>query len=206
MSARNLLKVNNNQSGSGLNWFCPPKQWSMENGCLSIYPDAKTDFWQRTHYGFRNDNGHFLYIEVPDNFILTTRVRFFSTHQYDQAGLMVRISPDFWLKTSIEFEPDEPNRLGAVVTRYGYSDWSTQDISKQVTEYLLRIQREENDFIVEYRPSENEHWSQIRMAHLEISTETTVQCGLYACSPLEAGFKAEFEYLDFEIHSEINTM
>ena len=199
MSARNLLKVSDDQSDSRLNWFSPPKKWSMEKDRLTIYPDAKTDFWQRTHYGFLNDNGHFFYIEVPDNFILTTRIHFFPQHQYDQAGLMVRISPDFWLKTSIEFEPDEPNRLGAVVTRFGYSDWSTQDISKQVKEYLLRIQQDGQDFIVEYRPSKNVHWSQIRMAHLEISAGTTVQCGLYACSPIEAGFKAEFEFLNYEI-------
>ena len=199
MSAWNLLEENNTQSSSELNWFCPPKQWSMENGHLTIYPDAKTDFWQRTHYGFQNDNGHFFYIAVQNNFILTTKARFFPQHQYDQAGLMVRISPDYWLKTSIEYELDEPNRLGAVVTRYGYSDWSTQDISKQVLEYQLRIQREGQDFTVEYRPTNDAHWSQIRMAHLEILEGTTVQCGLYACSPIDAGFKAEFIFLNFEI-------
>jgi regulation of enolase protein 1 (concanavalin A-like superfamily) len=206
MSARNLLKGNDAQSGSGLNWFCPPKQWSLENGHLTLFPDAKTDYWQRTHYGFQNDNGHFFYTEAHDDFILTTKARFFPAHQYDQAGLMVRISPDFWLKTSIEFEPDEPNRLGAVVTRYGYSDWSTQDISKQVAEYQLRIRRESEDYFVEYRPSDEAHWSQIRMAHLENVAGSAVQCGLYACSPIEAGFKAEFEFLDFETRSGVNTL
>ena len=206
MSARNLLKENDSPSSAGLTWFCPPKQWSVNNGLLTLYPDASTDFWQRTHYGFQNDNGHFFYIETRDNFTLTTKVRIYPQHQYDQAGLMVRISPDFWIKTSIEFEPDEPNRLGAVVTRYGYSDWSTQDISKQVQEYQLRIQREGQDFIVEYRPSAQAHWSQIRMAHLEISAGSAVQCGLYACSPVDTGFKAEFEFLDLETRSGVSTM
>jgi regulation of enolase protein 1 (concanavalin A-like superfamily) len=111
---------------------------------------------------------------------------------------MVRLSPDFWLKTSIEFEPDESNRLGAVVTRHGYSDWSTQDIAKSVTEYELRVHREKDDYFVEYRQSETDHWSQIRMAHLENTEEALVQCGLYACSPINAGFKAQFEYLRIE--------
>ena len=198
MSTRNLLREIDSQPNSGLNWFCPPNQWTLENGRLTLYPDAKTDYWQRTHYGFQNDNGHFFYVEVSGDFTLTTQVRFFPQNQYDQAGLMVRISPDYWLKTSIEFEPDEPNRLGAVVTRYGYSDWSTQDISKQVNEYQLRIRRETDDYIVEYRPSDGDHWSQIRMAHLEKPQESVVQCGLYACSPIEAGFRADFEYLKLE--------
>jgi len=198
MPAINLLRKLDTQPLSDLNWFCPPSQWSHKNGSLTLHPDGKTDFWQRTHYGFQNDNGHFLFAEVEGDFILIANVRFFPQHQYDQAGLMVRISSDYWLKTSIEFEPDEPNRLGAVVTRHGYSDWSTQDITKQVNEYQLRIQREADDYIVAYRRSDSDQWSQIRMAHLENMRESAVQCGLYACSPIEAGFKAEFEYLNFE--------
>ena len=115
---------------------------------------------------------------------------------------MVRFSPDFWLKTSIEYEPDEPNRLGAVVTRYGYSDWSTQDISKQVREYHLRIRREGNDYITDYRQSGKDPWSQIRMAHLENIEKKNVQCGLYACSPIQSGFKARFEFLEIETDSQ----
>ena len=198
MPALDLLKLLERQLDSGLRWFCPPTQWSLKNGILTLHPDPKTDYWQRTHYGFQNDNGHFLYRQVEGDFVLTAKVRFTPQHQYDQAGLMVRISPDFWLKTSIEFEPDEPNRLGVVVTRHGYSDWSTQDISKGVREYQLRIQRERDDYIVQYQPSEDESWSQIRMAHLENAGGTAVQCGLYACSPIEAGFKAEFETLRLE--------
>ena len=206
MYAKNLLKKMDSQPTSGLSWFCPPDRWSLENGRLTLYPDAKTDYWQRTHYGFQNDNGHFFYTEMVGNFILTTKVRFFPQHQYDQAGLMVRISSDYWLKTSIEFEPDEPNRLGAVVTRYGYSDWSTQDISKQVTEYQLRVHRDTDDYTVEYRQFDQDPWSQIRMAHLEILAGSTVQCGLYACSPVDTGFKAEFEFLDLETRSGVSTM
>ncbi len=201
MSVLILSEEFDTQLNSGLRWFCPPTKWSLEDGNLVIHPDAKTDYWQRTHYGFQNDNGHFLYTEVDRNFVMTTKVRFFPQHQYDQAGLMVRISPNFWLKTSIEFESEEPNRLGAVVTRHGYSDWSTQDISKDIFEYQLRIRREGDDYIVEYRQSEQENWSQIRMAHLENNDQTAVRCGLYACSPIASGFIAHFEYLKIESSS-----
>jgi hypothetical protein len=34
-------------------------------------PDAPTDFWQRTHYGFRADNGHFLHREADGEFVLS---------------------------------------------------------------------------------------------------------------------------------------
>jgi regulation of enolase protein 1 (concanavalin A-like superfamily) len=201
MSAVNMLDHLNLQQGSALNWFCPPHRWFLEEGKLSLYPDPKTDFWQRTHYGFQNDNGHFLFTAIEGDFVLTTKARFFPKNQYDQAGLMVRISPDFWLKTSIEFEPAEPNRLGAVVTRHGYSDWSTQDISSNIQAYQLRIRREKDDYIVDYRQSDQMSWSQIRMAHLENAKGTIVQCGLYACSPIDGGFKVQFDYLSLETPS-----
>ena len=52
---------------------------------------AGTDFWQGTHYGFRVDNGHALLAEIGGDFALETRVRTQPVHQYDQAGLMVRL-------------------------------------------------------------------------------------------------------------------
>ncbi len=97
----------------------------------------------RTHYGFIYHDGPFLYANIDSSLdvIVSTHVTFTSKNQYDQvscfrpalslvlrssdcvqAGLMIRISPDCWLKTSIEYEgPSEPSRLGAVVTNNGFS-------------------------------------------------------------------------------------
>lgn len=190
---------------SRLHWYCPPSQWSIQESSLVIEPDAKTDYWQNTHYGFAVDNGPFLHLEMEGDFNFTTRVRFYPAHQYDQAGLMVRFSSDFWIKTAVEYEPDGPARLGAVVTDHGYSDWSTQNAPASLSELEFQIKREGNDFLVYYRevylPGESEaqeDWTQIRMAHLEPPEATAIQCGLYACSPIGAGFKAEFDYLRVE--------
>src|SRR5512137_1329844 len=92
-----------------LSWYCPPAKWRIRNSCLAIEPDAKTDYWQKTHYGFVPDNGHFLFAEVTGDVIMTTHVRFHPVNQYDQAGLMVRLSSHCWLKTSVEYEPHEPS-------------------------------------------------------------------------------------------------
>ena len=115
-----------------LQWHCEPAKWSIRPGdrILRISPDANTDFWQRTHYGFEADTGHFLYVRTSGDFVVTTKVTTHPRNQYDQAGLMVRLSPACWMKTSVEFEPDEPNRLGAVVTNAQYSDWSNSARTK----------------------------------------------------------------------------
>jgi uncharacterized protein len=188
-----------------LKWHCPPARWSIRASCLIMQPDAKTDFWQRTHYGFSADNGHLLYSEVAGDFALTTRVRFAPVHQYDQAGLMVRCSPDCWIKTSVEFEPGGPSRLGAVITRAGFSDWSTQDFPTEWDTIELRVELRGQDVLVEYRqpdaldsPAERTLWTQIRLGHLPIFGGSPVQAGVYACSPKAAGFSAEFDFLAIE--------
>jgi regulation of enolase protein 1 (concanavalin A-like superfamily) len=195
MAETALFESFSGQLDPRLEWFCPPDRFSLGAEGLCLWPAAQTDFWQRTHYGFRNDNGHFLYAVMEGDFVLTTKVHLYPENQYDQAGLMVRFSPDFWIKTSIEFEPQEPNRLGVVVTRQGFSDWSTQDVPKSWQDLQLRLRREGDDYLVEYWLNEQERWSQIRMAHLENPGQSALQCGLYACSPIAAGFKAQFEFL-----------
>jgi regulation of enolase protein 1 (concanavalin A-like superfamily) len=180
-----------------MQWFNPPQSYFIDKQrkCLVIQPDVHTDFWQKTHYGFVPDNGHFLYTEVAGDFILSTSIRFFPKHQYDQAGLMVRISPTCWLKTSVEYEPEEASRLGVVVTNSGYSDWSTQEYLSGQNEIALRVRREGGDYLVDYL-KDNSAWVQMRMAHLmEDNGITPVKAGLYACSPLGAGYKACFDFL-----------
>jgi regulation of enolase protein 1 (concanavalin A-like superfamily) len=183
-----------------LSWRCEPASWRVDSAamCLQLNPDATTDFWQRTHYGFEVDNGHFLYLEAAGDFVLTTKVTSNPLHQYDQAGLMVRLSPACWLKTSVEFEPDGSSRLGAVVTNGQYSDWSTQPIAAEVRTVWFRVRAEDNDYIVE-SSFNGQNWEQIRMARLlERPAAKSVSCGLYACSPKAAGYEAEFSFLRFE--------
>lgn len=176
-----------------LRWHHPPPSLRTGAGGLVIETAAETDFWQGTHYGFRVDNGHFLGIAMAGDFVIETRVRTEPIHQYDQAGLMIRLSQDCWLKTSVEFEPGHPSRLGAVVTNAGWSDWSTQDIQpEQGRDVAFRITRVGSDYVVEAAIQPDGHWTQIRLARLHADTGNEVQAGIYACSPKAAGLRASF--------------
>ena len=182
-----------------LSWRNEPSRWTVDvgRGCLRVEPDPGTDFWQRTHYGFRADNGHFLSAEAAGDFVLRTHVRFEPVHQYDQAGLMVRLSEECWLKTSVEYEPGATSRLGVVVTNHGYSDWSTQDIPSDRHAIWLRVRRTGADYLVE-ASADGTDWTQLRLAHLHDDHAGVVRAGLYACSPKAAGFAAEFDLLYLE--------
>jgi regulation of enolase protein 1 (concanavalin A-like superfamily) len=184
-----------------LQWLNPPSSWRVDaaRSRLLVEPAADTDFWQRTHYGFRADNGHFLHAEAARNGEITTTVLAMPRHQYDQAGLMLRASEDCWLKASVEYEPDGPGQLGAVVTNNGFSDWSLQDFpGAQPYSYALRIRWQGDDCFVEHAPDEAGPWRLMRVARLHRPSGVPLRCGIYACSPKGAGFQVEFASLRVE--------
>ena len=184
-----------------LTWENEPSKWNLGGNGLNIQPEGKNDLWQRTHYGIQNDNGHFLSVPIIEKkFSLTTRIRYQGRNEFDQAGLMVRISPKNWIKASVEFQPDAPDKLGAVVTNLGYSDWSCQNLINPSNEIILRIRTERPDFIIEYRlPGSPDKWIMIRIAHLHTDhLDIPLHAGIYCCSPVAEGFQAEFNYLEIE--------
>ncbi len=177
-----------------LAWLNEPENWSIDTAArrLVVWPGAETDFWQKTHYGFTADSGHFLHAPVSGDFTMTVGILFQPRHQYDQAGLMVRFSSQCWLKTSVEYEPEGASKLGVVATSGGFSDWSLQDFPRERHSVELRVRRMAADFLVDYREGAGADWSMIRMAHLAGVERLDALCGLYACSPKGAGFCAEF--------------
>lgn len=178
-------------------WLNEPEVWLVDTveRRLVVVADEKTDFWQKTHYGFAADNGHFLHASVSGDFTMTVQVFFHPRHQYDQAGLMVRFSSQCWLKTSVEYEPEGPLKLGVVATSGGFSDWSLQDFPRGVKSIELRVRRTSADLLVDYCHAPSADWTMIRMAHLSGVEHQAALCGLYACSPKAAGFRAEFANL-----------
>ena len=44
-----------------------PPEWRASGG-LHVVTGARTDFWQRTHYGFRRDDGHVYHLVVAGDF------------------------------------------------------------------------------------------------------------------------------------------
>lgn len=166
-------------------WSAAPRRWSP-GPPLEVLTDPETDFWQRTHYGFRRDNGHLLSAPVRGDFTLLVAVDYAPNAQYDQCGAFIRADPDNWIKCSVEYETAELSHLGSVVTLGGFSDWGTQEIASSVREITYRVQRAGEDFLVEWS-HDGAAWHQLRVCHFtDCPDELSV--GFYACSPTGAGF------------------
>jgi hypothetical protein len=176
-----------------LSWLNPPARYRLGEG-LEIWTDAETDFWQRTHYGFRRDDGHCLLTAVEGDFSLTTHVEYRPRAQYDQCGLIVRADRENWIKASTEYDNSAFSRLGSVVTNLGYSDWATQDIPSTHREMWYRISKEGPDFLIE-NSFDGQEWRQMRITHLH-APSASLQVGVYACSPIGQDFWCRFTRLE----------
>ncbi|MEW4371394.1 DUF1349 domain-containing protein [Paenibacillus kandeliae] len=178
----------------------PPESQQVQDEQLVVRSLPDSDFWLKTHYGFERYNGHVLYDEIKGDFDATVELSMKPQSTFDQSGLFIGIDRDNWLKTSIEYITDGPCHLGAVVTRLGFSDWSTRDMEQQIfTERLsFRVKREGEDFFVYFRiPGKQQEWEQLRIAHLDCPTGQPLRVGMYTASPMDRGFETTF--YSFEI-------
>ena len=196
----------------GLRWYCAPDAWKTttpgEEGYggewnlvisdtnehhLELYPPAKKDFWLKTYYRpiLIKDDGPVLYATLSEATVhtVTTHFTLFAQHQFDQAGIVIRLDYKHWIKTGIEVV-DGKARLSCVVTN-GYSDWSTQPWQQEKmttsssssgddktsttrVDCTIRVHcRTEGNFVVEARRNNNnnnnqatEDWELVRICHL----------------------------------------
>jgi regulation of enolase protein 1 (concanavalin A-like superfamily) len=171
-------------------WINQPQQYLVESDNITLYTDPGTDFWQRTYYGFRNDNGHAFVTERTGDFTFSLKTSFTPNMLYDQCGIVLYQDCDNWIKASVEYENNEYSRLGSVVTNLGYSDWGTTDISSEIRTVWYRLSRRGQDFLIEHS-KDGVSFFQMRMLHLHLPL-TSARIGIYACSPGKSSFKAIF--------------
>ena len=156
-----------------------------------LFTQPKTDLWQRTYYGFQNDNAPVLQMKTSEKyFSFIVKTEFDSKARFDQCGIVVYLDSENWMKASIEYENEQYQRLGSVVTNHGYSDWATTDIDASVKSMWYRLSRRESDYCIECS-TDGITFQQMRICHLWEGNEE-ISFGVYACSPVEGSFQAKF--------------
>ncbi len=145
-------------------WINQPKLSEITEQYVKIITEPNTDFWQRSYYGFRNNNAPAFLFESETNFSFTAKASFDYRARFDQCGSIIYVDSDNWFKASIEFENERFSRLGSVVTNHGYSDWATTDIPA-TTVMWYRLSRRGPDFLIELS-LDGMDFKQMRIFHL----------------------------------------
>ncbi|WP_026665660.1 DUF1349 domain-containing protein [Butyrivibrio sp. FC2001] len=175
-----------------MKWTRKPKEFVIEKDRIVIITEPHTDLWQRTYYHFRNDNAPVLQFETEDKFFTFIVKTDFtdSHHRFDQCGIVMYLDSENWLKGSVEYENDDFQHLGSVVTNHGYSDWATTAISPDMKIMWYRFSRREDDYCIECS-QDGKNYTQMRVCHMWDGAGK-ISFGIYACSPEESSFKAVF--------------
>ena len=173
-------------------WTRQPESCIIKDDTIEVTTKPKTDLWQRTYYHFRNDNAPVFQMETEEKFFsFIVKTDFTeSHHRFDQCGIVLYLDSDNWLKGSVEYENEEFQHLGSVVTNNGYSDWATTAIPANIKTMWYRLSRREDDYCMECS-QDGTHFTQMRLCHIH-QGGGKIKFGIYACSPEQSSFKALF--------------
>lgn len=173
-------------------WTREPESCTIKGDTIEVVTKPGTDLWQRTYYHFRNDNAPVFQMETEEKFFsFVVKTDFTdSHHRFDQCGVVMYLDGENWLKGSVEYENEEFQHLGSVVTNTGYSDWATTAIPANVKTMWYRLSRREDDYCIECS-NDGRQFTQMRVCHMH-QGGGKIRFGIYACSPEQSSFKAVF--------------
>ena len=176
-------------------WTREPESYRVTADGMEIVTKPHTDLWQRTYYHFRNDNAPVFQMETEERyFSFVVKTEFESKHRFDQCGVVMYLDSENWLKASVEYENEEFQHLGSVVTNLGYSDWATTAIDANLKSMWYRFSRREDDYCLECS-QDGKTFQQMRICHMHKGSGV-IRFGIYACSPEDSSFKASFSCME----------
>ncbi|MGC4939571.1 DUF1349 domain-containing protein [Kribbella sp. DT2] len=169
-------------------WLNAPDGVLADGNDLVVTAREGSDFWRTTSYGFVHDDGHALLTDFPVGTAIEVGFVAAFEELYDQAGVLIRVDEENWIKAGVEFTDGAP-QLGAVVTR-GVSDWSMAPVAEWAgREVTIRVSRSGDAVAVRARV-EDEPWRMVRLAPLDPGAE--VAAGPMCCAPTRSGLKVRF--------------
>jgi regulation of enolase protein 1 (concanavalin A-like superfamily) len=177
-----------------MTWMNDPASCSQAGARLLVQSRAKTDFWRKTFYGYVTDNGHFFHLTASADFTFQARINGQYGVLYDQAGIMVRLDPENWMKCGTEFFDGE--RHASVVFTRDFSDWSTMpDLSNSGPIWWRAVRKK--DSIETLCSRDGKGFISVRQGYFVPGLK--VEVGIMCAAPEGPGFEAVFDDVKLEI-------
>ncbi|MDO8106014.1 DUF1349 domain-containing protein [Isoptericola sp. b441] len=169
-------------------WTTPPQDVRTDGGDLLVTAVEGSDAWRHTSYGFVHDDAHGLLTPLPVGSATEVDVVVDYAEQFDQAGVLLRVDPQTWVKAGVEVSDGAP-QLGAVVT-HGRSDWSVAPVPEWTGRVVtIRVSRAADAVTVRARAS-GAPWRLVRVA--PFPGDVSASGGPYCCAPTRAGLTVRF--------------
>ena len=187
------IEVRNGDLFSRMKWMNEPVSYKRVGETMVVHSRAKTDFWRKTFYGYITDNGHFFYLETAGDFMFQAKVNGKYAALYDQAGLMVRLDAENWMKCGTEFF--DGRRHASVVFTRDFSDWSTMPDLSDTADVWWRAVRKK-DSIETLCSLDGQKFTSVRQGYFVPGEK--VHVGIMCAAPEGLGFEATFADLKLD--------
>lgn len=171
-----------------MQWFNEPEKWEIKDRSLSLFVTPQSDYWRISHYGFTVDDAPFYYALYGGEFEAKVKITGDYQTRFDQAGLMLRIDAENYIKAGIEFVDGKFN-LSTVVT-HKTSDWSVISLDKAVPFIWIKAVRR-LDAVEIFYSFDDKTYTMMRNAYFQ--DHVPVMVGVMAACPDGKGFEATFE-------------
>lgn len=171
-----------------MTWYNEPEKWSITDGALAMDVTPKSDYWRISHYGFTVDDAPFYYATYGGEFEAKVKVTGDYKTRFDQAGLMVRIDHENYIKAGIEYVDGRYN-LSVVVT-HRTSDWSVIALDRPVESVWIKAVRR-RDAVEIFYSFDDKEYTMMRNAWLQ--DNTPVMVGMMGACPDGDGFSVRFD-------------
>lgn len=185
-------QLSSGQTLEKMNWFNEPSRWEISGKTLTMDVTPKSDYWRISHYGYTVDDAPFYYAEYGGEFEAKVKISGDYKVRFDQAGMMIRIDHENYIKTGIEFVDGKYN-LSTVVTHHT-SDWSVISLDKPVEYIWIKAVRRLDAIEIFYSFDDKEYHL---MRNAWMAANCPVKIGMFAACPDGEGFKATFS--DFKV-------
>ncbi|CAM3498510.1 DUF1349 domain-containing protein [Sphingobacterium prati] len=176
-----------------MTWFNEPSEWTVSNNALVMFVTPKSDYWRVSHYGFTVDDAPFFYTERGGEFEVKVKISAKYKTRFDQAGLMLRIDHENYIKAGIEFVDGKYN-LSTVVT-HRTSDWSIIPVDKETPFIWIKAVRRLDAVEFFYSFDDKEY---VMMRNAWLQDNKPVLVGVMGASPDGEGFQANFEHFSIK--------
>lgn len=170
-------------------WTTEPVSTQEEDGQLRVEAAQGSDFWEKTLYGFQRGSGHALLAAWDEGRAVEVSFELRGFDQlYDQAGLMLWVAADQWIKAGVEVN-DGVLSVGAVVT-HGHSDWSLAPVPEWNGSVVTIRASRSKDAVILRATASGHPWRTIRVARF--APAGLAQAGPFVCAPERAGLNVRF--------------
>ena len=175
-----------------MNWFNEPAKWDISDDKLIMHVTPKRDYCRKSNNVFTVDDAPFYYSEYGGEFEAKVKISGDYKVRFDQAGMMIRIDHENYIKAGIEYVDGKYN-LSTVVTHHT-SDWSVIALDKPVDFIWIKAVRRKDAIEVFYSFDDKEY---IMMRNAWMEANRPVKIGMMGACPDGNGFNVTFS--DFSV-------